>query len=401
MNRFSLKFLTVALLLSCGKKYHSGPIITNFADMPTATGPVTGSIRAEFNLMSRGRKLTDWKNSWTGQSAPMCQTGEMIIRLLADASKPDQIVCFVGAMEANGFFTPSYDGTDRYYVLQNTSRQFGRHRAAGDIVLKLNSTKSGKEITDFKMWICRTNRKTRATAQIEYVSTSLSNGTATVTSVSSFNEAPFLFAQRTVATGNFNFGGSWYSKSISNTGSFEGGSGGTAFQHRQQMTLTQGRDNFALSGYFNGYYNGSANTQTGRLYAKIQASNLSNFQYTELGYGTANYELVYPGKTSSTIRSWNSSGAPIISTQGPYYGEVSSEQPPTANAIAVPTFSSAESWNCDSGGQPVTSIDFNSASFKANLGLQGMIAYCIAKYGLNDESKTNCYSGTSFDEGSY
>ncbi|MBM4316278.1 MAG: hypothetical protein FJ116_02220 [Deltaproteobacteria bacterium] len=426
MKRHSLLALAVvsgagALFTACSSDSSSSsatPSVTSLAALPAATGPVTSSREQAIRPASAGRALTAWHDNdgdnWgAAKSGPMCQAGEMVMRMLSDAAQPDKILCYVGAMEASGFFTASYNGSNRFYVLSNPPTALVRGqdgRAVGDMPIKFNITKTGAAITDFKMWMCMTTSKNRAADQMEYVSTSLTNGTATVTSVGVHAGAGFSASQRTVATGNFNSSGDWTSKNITNTGSFSGGAGASAFQHKQQLSLTQGTDNYVLNGYFNGYHGGFSNTQTGQIYAKIQGLNLSSLATAALGDGTAYYSFTFPGPgkdsgqrptTYSATRSWNGdTQSPVTADSGVYYSAVNGQTLPDAAAISEPSFEGAEAWNCDTTDQTVTTIDMGSNSFLGNASLQAALLSCNSQYGFSNNNMTDCRAA-NYDEPSH
>lgn len=388
---------TLVLYLGCSKNETTS--VSSLSALPAATGPVVGGRALTKRLATSGRKLTEWHNNggsnWgADKSGPMCQTGEMITRLLSDASQPDKIMCYVGAMEANGFFTASYDGTDKYYVLSNPPARFtGRDgRPMGEMPIKFNITKTDGSITDFKMWMCMTNSRNRVTSQMEYVSASLNNGQATVTSVGVHDTGAIAASQRTVATGNFNSSGNWTSKTITNTGSFGGGMGGSAFQHKQQLSLTQNSENYILSGYFSGYHGGVGNTQSGSLYSKIQGLNLSTLATAALGDGTTYFSFTFPDghrPTFSGTRSWTGDNqTPITATEGSYYADVNNQILPESTSITAPSFSGSEVWDCDAGSETVTTINMGAAAFTPSL--QAALEECNSKYGFNNNNPTSC-----------
>ncbi len=411
MKHYSLFALAVvsaagALFTACSSNNSSStPSVTSLATLPAATGPVTSSRIQEIRPASTGRLLSAWHNNggatWTSKSGPMCQTGEMIMRLLSDAAQPDKILCYVGAMETHGVFSASYDGNNKYYVLNPPSGFNKKHtgRPAGDMTIKFNIAKTGNAISDFKMWMCETTRGDRAITQSEYVATSLSNGTATVTSVGVHSGSGFSASQRTVATGSFNSSGVWTSKTITNTGSFSGGSDVTAFQNKQYMSLTQASDNFSLNGYFNGYYGGSGNSQEGRMYAKIQGLNLSNLATAALGDGSAKFSFTFPGVVGplTDTKSWTGDDQTPMATasDGVYHAAVSLGTLPNSDTITAPTFSGAEVWDCDTTGQTVITINMSGSEFSGNANLQAAMLACDSKYNFNNNNMTNC-SGASF-----
>jgi len=365
---------------------------TTLSALPTASGPVTSSSIHKLDLQTdatTGIRLTALAGlTWnTTHSGPMCQVSSSVVRLLSEASQPDKILCYVGAMEANGAFTASYDGTDKYYTLTVS----GRPESA--MKIKFNITKTAGAITDFKMWMCQDGSR-RAYAQSEYVSTSLSAGTATVTSVGVHTGNFGTGSQRTVATGGFNSSGNWTSKTITHTGAFSGGSGGSAFSHSQSMSLTQGTDSFTLSGYHNGYYGGTSNTQTGRFYSVIQALGLSNLSTASIGSGTAKYAFSFPGGGGGTdTKSWHGdTRLPEASGTASYFTTVDSQTLPTAASITAPTFAGAEIWDCSSGSATSEAISMANPS----AALQSAITACDTKFGFSSNEMMNC-SGGKYD----
>lgn len=406
MKRHSIIALAVvsaagALFTACSSDYTSStPSITSLAGLPAATGPVTASRANALTEVDRSKTLSTWTTGWDGtKSGPMCQTGEMIMRLLSDASSPDKILCYVGAMEAAGYFTASYDGSNKYYLLSGMGpRSVGsKTRPAGDMTIKFNITKTGNSITDFKMWMCETTRGKRAINQSEYVATSLTGGVATVTSVGKFSGIDggdsYSGSQRTVATGNFNSSGSWTSKTITNTGSFTGTFSASTYEHNQQLSLTQGTDNFVLSGYFDGDNNG--NSQTGQIYSKVAGVNLANLTTAALGDGSAKYSFTFGGGGGGSFtdtKSWQGSDQTSLTpaSDGTYYSVVSSATLPTAEAITAPDFVGSEIWNCDTTGQTVETIDMAAAM----AAISAEIAACDTKYSFNNNSPAGCYNAS-------
>lgn len=401
MKRHSLLALAVviavgALFTGCGEDSTStAPTVTSLSALPSATGPVVSSRSLRLQSLSRAKTLNTWNSGWDNtKSGPACQTGEMIMRLLSDASQPDKILCYVGAMEAAGLFTASYDGTNKYYTLSNMGGGGGRSgaKAVGDMTIKFNIASTGGAITDFKMWMCETSKKGRPTSQTDYVSTSISNGVATVTSVGTHSGSgrdEYTASQRTVATGAFNSAGSWTSKSITNTGAFSGIFSQNASQHKQQLTLNQGPDYFILEGYFNGYYGGTTNTQTGEIYSKVEGVNLSALTNAALGGGSAKFSFSFSGETYTDTKSWNGNQAPLVpASDGVYFDSISSQSLPLQAVIPEPQFDEAEVWDCNTTGQTVNTIDMADAD--AMEAISEAITACGTKYGFNNNNPAGC-----------
>jgi hypothetical protein len=360
------------------------------SELPLATGPVGGSRGQKLQSLVRAKTLSSWNSGWdSNKSGPACQTGEMIMRMLSDASQPDKILCYVGALEAAGLFNASYDGTNKYYILSNMGNPEGR---TGDMTIKFNIGSTNGAITNFKMWMCQTSKRGRETEQTEYVSTSISNGTATVTSVGTHSGAEggntYSGSQRTVASGTFNSSNEWTSKVISNTAVFSGSFSGQSSQHKQQLTLTQGADHFILNGYFSGHHNGAANTQSGSLYSKVEGVDLSNLSTAALGDGSAKFSFLYNGTQHEATKSWNGLDQTPLNPpdSGVYYSTVSSATLPTSEQITTPTFQQVEAWNCDTTGETVTTINMSSAMTL----IQSAIGVCNTKFNFNNNNPVGC-----------
>jgi len=397
MKRHSLLALAVvtavgALFTGCSEDSSSTtPSVNSIEALPAATGPVVSSRAEKIKPLSRAKLLSTWNSAWdSAKSGPACQAGEMIMRMLSDASQPDKILCYVGAMEAGGLFTASYDGNDKFYKLTNMGGFRSGARDQGDMTIKFNIASTGGAISDFKMWMCLSSRKGRPDAQTEYVSASISNGVATVTSVGTHsgndggNGNSYSGSQRTLATGAFNSAGSWTSKTITNTGVFSGIFSGAPSEHKQQLTLTQGVDHFVLNGYFNGNY-GSI-LQSGALYAKVAGENLSNLTTTALGEGSAKFLLTFASSTFGSTKSWNDSQEPLNSAEsGTYYQLVNEQTLPEQSDINIPAFVGAEVWNCNTTGTTVT-IDMQQAMTTISNQMQA----CNAKYGFENNNPAGC-----------
>ncbi len=406
---WGLGFLSVVFFLhACGSSTTTSSGPTSLESLPKATGSVSASSISKianaskasptrFDLQtaaSTGVLMTAWDDqTWNStKSAPGCNIGQSIIRLLSEAAQPDKIMCYVGAMEKLGAFTGSYDGTNKFYTLSGAGG--GGRPGGGTMLIKFNMTKdSSGVISDFKMWMCQSSG--RVTTQSEYVAESISGTTATVTSVGVHSGDFGSGSQRTAVTGAVTSAGVWTSKTITHTGAFSGGSGGSAFSHSQYLTLTQASDSFTLNGYMSGYHGGSSNTDSGRFYAVMQGLNLGTLATAALGSGTGKFEFTHTGSrpTHTATKSWNGDTmAPESSTTASYYTEVNSATLPTAASITAPTFSGTEIWDCS----PDAGITSTTLNLEGVSGMPTETAACDAKYGFTNNNHTNCWAA-SFD----
>jgi hypothetical protein len=397
----SYLFATAIILASlfsmsgCGTSSSSSATATTLSAMPAATSAVSSSsVNYKLDLQTdatTGIALSAFNAaSWTGKSGPMCEVGSSVIRLLSEAAQADKILCYVAAMETNGLFTSSYDGNNHFYTLAGAGGDGRQSRVDSTMKIKFNIASSGGAITNFKMWMCKDSA--RAYSQTEYVSTALSAGTATVTSVGVHTGSWGAGAQRTVATGGFNSNGTWDDKQIVHSHTFSGGTGGSAFSHNGAATLTQGSDSFTLSAYHNGYYGGSSSTQSGQLYAVIQGLNLGTLATAAFGSGSAKYSFTYSGGYGGTdTKSWmGDTRLAEASSTASYYTTVAAATLPTAATITTPSFAGTEIWDCSSGTDTFTALSLSSPT----AAVTAAMTVCESKFGFSDNSMVDCHSGS-------
>lgn len=339
----------VLAVTGCGKSSTDAGV-TSLAQLPKAIGPVVSggaavrSARAAVEsqasaLAVTGQSLANFGTPrWEAKdSEAFCQVGNMVRNLVREAGQPDKILCYVGIMEANGLFTGSYDGTDKFYRIRMTEHDFRQ-----EMRIKTNIGANAGRIETFKMYMCNDGR----TSNDEYVSQDLRQG-AQVVSVSRHDFGGSTGAQRTAVSGNVDGKGRWTSKKIVHGGTYASTYEGNAFSFQQHLELDQGVDRFDLSGYFihsNTFYGAG----TGRVRSVVQGLNLGSLVTAALGDGSAKGLFSHDPGIQSV--SWNGDTRQDLAdpAQGAYYPEVLAAD---LIEIGTPdvTFKEGETWDCQGG----------------------------------------------------
>jgi hypothetical protein len=307
----------------------------------------------------------------------MCDSGSLLKNVLREAGNPDKILCYVGVMEANGAFSASYDGTDKFYSIT------GAGESGGAMKVKFNiSTGSDGVISNFKMWTCESG-----STQSEYISVTNTNGVVAMRSIHSNTRGGFSFASIATASGNFSNTTGWSTKNLAV--SYSGS--GTGFTDNGYTTITQGATTATISGFHQGTY--SSNPYISASYAVVDLIGTSSLNTFAVGNGSVKFDAAFnssslPG-TPTTI-SWNGDTQALVSpaSNGENYTAANSGTLPTPST-QNPTFAGAEIWDCTS------SSGFTSATIEGNTSIQSGLSTCDTQFAADDhQGHIDCHSGS-------
>jgi len=362
------------VVASCGTTSSStGP--STLSSLPKATGAVTDgtAVRNSSNLFSATTGVV-LKNATTatfsGKSRAFCETAQTVKNLLREASKNDKIACYIGAMEGAGAFSNSYDGNFKYYQLTGAGE-------GGTMQIKFKAAKdSGGVINNFQMFTCQSN------VMQEYLSTTISGGTASMSAVSSHSEShegeEFSGAFRVSINGNYGTTGWTGAKTVVGQGSFNATGGSNNFSDSRYVEMTQASDQITLQGSSSH----SFNSQTGSslVYAIIQGLNMGEVATFALGDGTGKATFEHSmGGTHNGLTSWDGDTKLNLGdiTSGAYYTEVNAATLPSATTPDA-SFTSEETWDC-AAESSFTDIDFEA--LQSNLSFVADFSACNEAYG--------------------
>lgn len=409
-NRVIASLVVIAPLLflnACGSDTPASTPNT-IASLPQATGPVTTShsvvkaIENAVNLPSRGmnlfsattgKKLVDWSSiTWSSStSGPFCDAGNMVSGIFRDASNPDKILCYIGALDAGGLVTNPYDGNYHYMTVDNTP---GR---SGSIKVKMKIVRGANGISTFEMFDCQ-----GGTTQSEYTKMDLSNG-ATVTAVHANNSGGQVSSNRATVTGTVDTSGKWVSKTITSYNYYSAASR-TASSSGNYNQVRQFSDQVSVTGTAIGDYGG--NTSSSQLFAMLGILNTDSYATFALGNGIAKQKSTYSGCAScsldSSLRAWNGDTAAKVtadSTVDNYAtvtGTALADVIPKATVQTTTAFTTAETWDCTPPtGTTFTSVDFTGGGTAT----QTAIAACNTKFGEGGGSWVQCWnSGADYTQ---
>ncbi len=390
MNPYSLLFIVflVTVLGGCGSSSSSNVATSPsfIASLPKITAPATDAARVfvpqtpiqdSNRSASTGVKLgsltsTTWNSS---RSATMCSTGRLIRDLVSLVSRNDGLVCRLGALEAAGAMSNSYDGTAKYF-------KFDNWMPGKSSKFKVQAKKTSAGFETFKLWGCHYPQDNNSLQDI-YLSYTFSNGVSLVAGLN-LTIGGIAMKVRTTASGNTTTSGDWNgNKTISNLLYL----GDATTNVSESMTLIQGTNKFTLSGFVSGLSVGTPYTD--QHYAVVQGLGLSALSTAAIGDGTSKSRFTYSNSETAAAqaRSWNGdTQAPISAISGDYYAAANAGTLPTITSVD-PSFQSGETWDCAGDFTTVNYNDFDAAVHDANVA-------CTAAYDFNYINSVDCNSGS-------
>ena len=418
ISAFSLCALVACNQSSTSTSDTSSSSTGTISSLPKATGPVDGSSASAFEAINglsmsdvttsaatTGVALKSWNNSslWGAtKSRAMCETGSLLQDAFDGAMSPDKIACYVGAVQAANKFSGQTidDGNYVYFKLVNLPSAGGYQPR-----IKMKIVKSGGAITTFEMFSCFDN--STGTTQTEYLSSTISNGSVSLTSKNIGGSGTQSYGSSTSVSGTVDSSYKWNSKTITVDRFFTDTGNSGSFS--QNATVTQLTSSFRLSGYNKGSWGSGASKQvwTNKFYIAVQGLNMSTPKSVSLGDGSASYAMDFcqnpqgGGGTSCTgaeatkfsataVDSWlgDTRAKLTPATGGDYYSIANSGSVPSSTPTVSVSFTGAQTWDCtNSSFISVDMSDFNNTSTT----LGAAIATCDAKYSFNKDGGSSGY----------
>lgn len=386
MQRLVVAVLPLALGIAVSGCSTSTTGPTDLSGLPTATGAVSSGTAVSLSDVRRGGNLFNATtgvvladaatSTFSGKSRVMCEMTAAVRNILREAAQPDKIQCYVGAMEAAGVFSNSYDGDYHYYKLAGAGGEDG----SGALQIKFKAVKTNGVISNFEMFTCQNS------VQSEYISTTLSGTNASIGAVSShsqtFGSDTFSGANRVSVSGTFSNGAWSGTKTITAQGEFSQ-SGTFTFSDERYVELTQGPSTLTFKGYGSNSFGG--HTGTSSIYAVIQGIGMGDMTTFAVGDGTGKAEFTYDSFSHTGTVSWNGDTKLNLSSasDGDYYSEVNAATLPSATSPDT-TFTTAETWNC----APATSFsEINFAAMQSNTSFSTNFQACNTNYGFGEEAQ--------------
>ena len=406
-----------ASVAGCGK---SKPVaagtgvtgVTSVSGLPKSTGPVAGlkaSVLRQEGLVTakatQGILLSDLGTvQWSGKSRPYCESGRQIREAIKGAADGDKTLCYIGLMGKYKLFNGDiYDGTSKYYTLNNMSAAFDTQHAPPSnfvprVKFKIQKSNSGT-ISKFEMFSCFNQNPGGSMIQDSYNNMDLSNPAAvSINAVSSGSGNNYTYGNRFTVKGAIDANSAWTSKTLSATSSDTMSGQGFTGTYGSSISIQQFADRFDLTGYMMGTY--GTQTFTANMAAIIQGINMDKISTMALGDGSAKYSLSFAnsaqgGQTYNQVgvNSWNGDSAAALtpSTSGDYYTDVNAKVLGSVGSPSV-SFAQSEVWDCNPESA-FAQADFSSLSSDDLPKLKADFAACEASYGGENNSWVNCDGG--------
>lgn len=409
MKRNSFFILSTALFLTaCGddssstsssSSTTSSAVATDISSLPTASGEVssTSSLTAAvtagyaaqaaaeiFPLSSTGivLKNTTTSNFSSGKSTGMCEVANSVKSVLGEATNPDQILCYVGAMKDSGIISSGIDDGNWHYIKLSNLSGGGTNTTP---YIKMKIQKSGQVITSFTMYSCF-NGTSAAPSQSEYIQQSFGSS-ASIVSKYTGSESGDSYGGSVSASGTLNSSGQWSSKTLTALSYYAN----STSSYNTTATINQFADYLTISSSQKGTFASGSNTSTfsNIYYGAVQLINDSSMATLALGDGSVKYSINASGSggtswshSASGSESWNGDTQTALgdATTGDYYSTVNSATLPSApSSVQVISFSGDEVWDCSlPAGSTWSDADFNAGGSS----LSTAMTACENKIGL-------------------
>ncbi len=370
-----LCLMSVGVVVACSNSSGGGSSTTNeFSSLPEVTGPVTtnGSLSVG-SLATTGVSLDNPGAFGGGTSPQFCENINLLKEIMREASQPDKILCYMGAMRSSGVIPASLNITDgdvKYIRLTNLPAEKGSRENTRPVI-KFQIIKTNGAISTFKMWSCFDGTPS-APVLSEYMSQVFSGGTATVITKNVGSEGTASYGSSMTTTGSFDNG--WTSKNISGFRYYDDSGNSNVMEIDMDQYADQLRLSIAMDGRF------GASTFTNRFFtvAQLLGSTLTEFA---IGDGSSKVDMSYdqdsdttPEFTSSNTFSWNGDTKINLGTasDGDYYATAHAGTVPAApNSSQTVTFTGEEAWDCSlPSGETWTDANFNNGGTAIQTGMQ-------------------------------
>ncbi len=369
----------------------SSSAISSIASLPASTGEVVSSalmakpmIEA---LATTGETFaTAGSNAWTSShSRCFCESIGLSRDLFAEASQPDQIMCYMGVMNDKGMFSNStYDGTYHYFELTNMS---DGPPSTPVIKVKVDKNSDGR-ISSFEMFMCF---GATVGVQTGYIKMTIATD-GTTTNITKWIDTfgVMSFSTDVTATGKINSSGDWTSKQIVANRFFNDGSSNDS---GMSVTLTQTSTDITLSGSFEGNF--GTQSFNDQYYAVTQILNASKMSTLAFGDGSCKFNITYTDSsdasndyTSGNItESWLGDTRAIVTpaTDGAKYAAADAGTMPAVVTVTAVTFDADQTWDCAAGTGGFTTLDFSTAA-----GIAAETSMDTLCENVDNDSRINC-----------
>ena len=394
--------------------------LSNVSGLPKATDAVessSGSSSLESGIFklegtaTTGRVLMGGEAFTSDMSPGACKTTATVAELLYQASTPDNIACYLGAMQEAGIGSHE-EGDWNYMQLENLGdvEEGASPDEAETPLIKYRLTKnSAGVVTNFTMFACFSAASDGSAVQSEYIHLDIGE-TATIKAkhVGTFTETEgdwagvSNFGSSVDVSGELNTNGSWASKVFEGFTYYGFTAEGTATvgdEYTMGATINQYVNDLSIMGYQNGSFSFADGSDTYQdsfddtFYAKAQILGADSLTTFAIGDGSVSYSLSGSFKINDeTPDTWSETGEEswLGDTQalldpasdGVFYDDVNGVTPETAGTATAITFEGDEAWDCTlPEGEDWVSADFVSA-FDTQ---EEAIEFFETKFGTCDE----------------
>ncbi|MBY0315968.1 MAG: hypothetical protein K2Q26_10635 [Bdellovibrionales bacterium] len=338
-------------------------------------------------LASAGVVITNPGTFSSGMSLQLCENVNLLKEILREASQPDKILCYMGAMKASGVIPGNVnlsDGETKYVRLTNLpaeSQSFRikkTSRENSQPIVRFRIQKTNGVVTSFKMHSCFDGTPSSPT-QSEYISQVFSGGIATVTSKYIGSESTQSYGSEMTATGNFS--NAWDSKNISGQRFFSDG----GQSNKMTINMDQFSNQIEMSIAMQGVFGSDSFTNLFFTVAQLIGTSPSTFA---IGDGSSKVDMSFDQGNNGSIQhsdtatySWNGDTRMNITpaSNGTYFTSAATGSVPAApGAPSAITFTGDEAWDCTvPSGATVIDANFSVGGLAIVNGMNT----CNDKYG--------------------
>jgi len=374
----------ILLNYSCGKDLDVTSSVTNtFSSMPQVSGPVSESALTRklppgkliSSLASTGQNINELTFSG-GESLQFCENANNLKGLLAEASNPDKILCYIGQMEGLGMLSAISnlsDGEYHYLHFANMGDDSGGGNARPRIKFRISKDVDGN-IEDFKMFSCFAGTSD-SPVQSEYISQEFVGSAATIVAKYSDSRVEgaetYSYGSDTNVSGTYNFGlGRWTSSKTINGRKVFSSTGGIASSYAMKIEGTEYSDYFEAKVSMDG--NWGNNYFTNYFYTAMQIirGDSEAVSSLALGDGATSYVMTYDDHgngvgvdySSTNTTAWTGDdkmSSSYATSDFKTYVDAGTV-PSVAPSTTAITFPGDEGWDCSlPSGESWVDIDFN------------------------------------------
>lgn len=390
-------FAAFGAITACSSSSDSGGVVNEFSTLPEVTGPVTtnGSLNVGASLATTGVLLSSPGTFGGGTSRQFCENVNLLKEILREASQPDKIMCYMGAMRRSNVIPASLnltDGNVKYIRLINlpnghtVSQIRTTSRNNEQPLVKVQMVKTAGAISSFKMWSCF-GGSVSVPEQSEYISQTFSGGTATVVSKYLGGENTATYGSSMTATGAFDT--TWTSKNITGFRYYDDSPSLNVMEINMDQFANLVRFSMAMNGRF------GSDTFINRFYtvAQLLGDTLSEIA---IGSGSSKSNMSYDQDTDgvdftdAATYSWDGDTRMNLGTasDGDFFATADAGSVPAApNTAQTVTFTGDEAWDCSlPTGETWTDANFSSGGAGIVTGMQA----CDDKYLGDGGGWLNC-----------